>query len=71
MKGGGGRAEGQGRVVRFMEGWGWPDEGQEKLGGPQMIEKGQGLMERPVRVKRARDLYSIDSQGGSESQRVL
>ena len=37
VKGGGGRAEGQGRVVRFKEGWGWPDEGEEgheKVGEP-------------------------------------
>ena len=66
MKGGGGRAEGQGRVVRFMEGWGWPDEGeegQEKVGEPKMVGKGQEELREPGII--------IDSQGGFESQRVL
>ena len=60
VKGGEGRKEGQGRVVKFMEGWGWPDEGEEgqgKVEEPQMVGKGQGLLERPGRVKRARDYY--------------
>ena len=44
VKGDGGRAEGQGRVVRFMEGWGWPyegEEGEEQVGEPHMVGKGQ------------------------------
>lgn len=47
-------------MVRFMEGWGWPDEGeegQEKVGEPKMVGKDQGLLERPGRVKRARDFF--------------
>ena len=73
VKGGKSCKEGQGRVVRFMEGWGWPDEGeegQEKVGEPKMVGKDQGLLERPGRVKRARDFF-IDSQGRFESQSVL